>query len=111
MKRLIIALSSVVLLSACGDSGENQSDPINNNPPAQSGTTQTAPADRDPTPQSGTGGQSPVTSPSGTTQTAPGNNTPPGGTGNPADTISPMLAPLPPASSASLIPKSAMSST
>jgi hypothetical protein len=82
MKRLILALSSVVFLSACGDSGENQSDPINNNPP-QSGANTTAPADRDPTPQTGTGGPSPATSPSGTTQTAPGNSTPPGTTGNP----------------------------
>jgi uncharacterized lipoprotein len=80
MKRLIIALSTVALLSACSDSGEKQKDPINNTPPSQPGNT--APTDRSPSPQTGTGGQSPSTSPSGTTNTAPG-NPPPTGSGNP----------------------------
>ncbi len=80
MMRLIIGLSTLVLLSACSDSGESQNDPVDNTPAQQSGAT--APADRDPTPQTGTGGQSPVTSPSGTTSTPP--VTPaPSGSGNP----------------------------
>ncbi|MGK6311701.1 hypothetical protein [Neorhizobium sp. DT-125] len=75
MKRLIIALSTVLLLSACGDSGENQNDPVNNTPPPQ--PENTAPADRSSTPQSSTGGQSPANPPAGNT------NTPPAGSGNP----------------------------
>ncbi|CAN7476594.1 MULTISPECIES: hypothetical protein [Neorhizobium] len=80
MKSFVVALSTVVLLSACSDSGEKQSDPINNTP-QQSGNT--APADRNPSPQTGTGGQSPATSPSGTTNTTPGNPPPATGSGNP----------------------------
>ncbi|SMF08496.1 membrane lipoprotein lipid attachment site-containing protein [Neorhizobium sp. CSC1952] len=75
MKRLIIALSAVLLLSACGDSGENQSDPVNNTPQPQ--PENTAPADRSSTPQTGTGGPSPANPPSGNT------STPPAGSGNP----------------------------
>lgn len=80
MKRLIIALSTVVFVSACGDSGENQNDPVNSAPPQQPNAA--APADKDPTPQTGTGGQSPATSPSGTTNTPPA-NTAPSGANNP----------------------------
>jgi hypothetical protein len=80
MKRLIVALSTAALLSACSDSGEKQKDPINNTPPSQSNNT--APTDRSPSPQTGTGGQSPATSPSGTTNTTPG-TPPPAGSGNP----------------------------
>jgi uncharacterized lipoprotein len=81
MKSFVIALSTVVLLSACSDSGEKQSDPINNTPPQQSSNT--APADRSPSPQTGTGGQSPATSPSGTTNTTPGTPPTASGSGNP----------------------------
>ncbi|CDZ36295.1 hypothetical protein NOJ28_13130 [Neorhizobium galegae] len=81
MKSFVVALSTVVLLSACSDSGDKQSDPINNTPPQQSNNT--APADRSPSPQTGTGGQSPATSPSGTTNTTPGNPRPASGSGNP----------------------------
>ncbi|CAD7039502.1 hypothetical protein REJC140_00759 [Pseudorhizobium endolithicum] len=64
MKKFIVPLMSVLLLSACGDGGNNsQSDPVDNTP--ASGAT-SAPADQDPTPQTGTGGQSPVESPAGT---------------------------------------------
>jgi PBP1b-binding outer membrane lipoprotein LpoB len=80
MKRLILALSTVVFLGACSDNNEKQSDPINNTPPQQSNNT--APADKDPTPQTGTGGQSPATSPSGTTSNPPV-TPPPAGGGNP----------------------------
>ncbi|WP_152601148.1 hypothetical protein [Rhizobium sp. YS-1r] len=76
MKRLIAALSVLMLLSACSDSGENQNDPINNTSPQQSNAT--APADKDPTPQTGTGGQSPATSPSGTTNNPPADPAPSG---------------------------------
>ncbi len=64
MKHVIVAMMSVLLLSACGDGGnESQSDPIDDTP--ANGTT-SAPTDQDPTPQTGTGGQSPVESPTGT---------------------------------------------
>lgn len=69
MKRLIIALFSVITLSACGQGDENQSDTIDNTPAAQPDAT--APTDRDPTPQTSTGGESPATAPSGTTNTPP----------------------------------------
>jgi len=76
MKRLIVAVSALMLLSACDDSGENQNGPINSTPPQRSNAA--APADKDPTPQTGTGGQSPATSPSGTTNTPPANPAPSG---------------------------------
>jgi uncharacterized lipoprotein len=81
MKCFVVALSAVALLSACSDSGEKQSDPINNTPPSQPNNT--APTDRSPSPQTGTGGQSPATSPSGTTNTTPGSPPPAPGSGNP----------------------------
>jgi len=72
MKRSIIALSTVLFLSACGDSGENQSDPINNTPPPQ--PENTAPADRSATPQSSTGGESPANPPAGNVNRPPTGN-------------------------------------
>ncbi|CAN7472403.1 hypothetical protein [Neorhizobium sp. LjRoot104] len=81
MKSFVVALGTVVLLSACSDGGEKQSDPINNTPPAQSNNT--AATDRNPSPQTGTGGQSPATSPSGATNTTPGSPPPAAGSGNP----------------------------
>lgn len=69
MKHIVIAGSLVMLLAACSDSGNKQSDPIDNTPPPQAGNT--APTDRDPTPQSGTGGESHATTPTGNTNNAP----------------------------------------
>jgi hypothetical protein len=64
MRHLIIPLMSVLLLSACGDGGnDSQTDPVDNTPASGASS---APTDQDPTPQTGTGGQSPVESPTGT---------------------------------------------
>ena len=63
MKKLTIVLTAGLLLSACSDGGNNQSQPIDNTPPGAAAPAQT---DADPTPQTGSGGQSPVESPTGT---------------------------------------------
>ncbi|MGW9229587.1 membrane lipoprotein lipid attachment site-containing protein [Pseudorhizobium sp. NPDC055634] len=64
MKKLTLAITTVILLAGCSDGGNNQSDPVDNTP--ASGPTAPAQTDADPTPQTGSGGQSPVDSSSGT---------------------------------------------
>ncbi|CAD7031951.1 hypothetical protein RHAB21_01934 [Pseudorhizobium halotolerans] len=64
MKKLTIALAAGLLLSACSDGGNNQSDTVDNTSPG--GPAASAPTDADPTPQTGSGGQSPVDSSTGT---------------------------------------------
>jgi hypothetical protein len=64
MKKLTIVLTAGLLLSACSDGGNNQSQPIDNTPTG--GAAAPAQTDADPTPQTGSGGQSPVESPTGT---------------------------------------------
>lgn len=69
MKQMIIALSAAALLTACSDSSNTQSDPIDNTPPPQAGNT--APTERRATPQSGSGYEAPVQNPAGATNRQP----------------------------------------
>jgi uncharacterized lipoprotein len=69
MMRVLLAVLAVLMLASCSDSGEKQSDPIDNTPPPQSNNT--APTEQRATPQSGTGYEAPVNNPAGSTNQQP----------------------------------------
>jgi uncharacterized lipoprotein len=69
MRQIILAAAAVASLSACSDSGEKQSDPINNTPPPQANNT--APTEMRATPQTGSGYQAPVNNAAGATNQQP----------------------------------------
>jgi uncharacterized lipoprotein len=67
--QLILAAAAVLTLSACSDSGNTQSDPIDASAPPQANNT--APTEQRATPQSGSGYQAPINNPAGATTQQP----------------------------------------